>query len=236
MKDLIKAIDNDQQKLITTNEVGFYINSHMGLCFNREVITLLLESYKRFKNSVFIVYDTSKANYGLNPLHAYRLSLKAIDCFKQEMGVLQPTITQAKILEQKLLTQEIFEEVPIKVSRSHMQQAYLFDYIQPEMPAFNTNLFKLASPAYFESHIHTVAEMTENFNQSELQKQDSVLKAYQKLKLGKIKESSFLKTQAKAVEDDQNSDKLDFLMLSRQVAALCDQVEDYGIKEEAKEK
>lgn len=92
MKDLIKAIDNDQQKLITTNEVGFYVNSHMGLCFNREVITMLLEAYKKFKNSVFIVYDTSKANYGLNPLHAYRLSTKAIATFSQEMGVLQPTI------------------------------------------------------------------------------------------------------------------------------------------------
>ena len=96
-----------------------------------------------------------------------------------------------------------------------MQQAYLFDYIQPEMPAFNTNLFKLASPAYFESHIHTIAEMTENYNNSELQKQDNVLKAYQKLKLGKIKESNFLKTQAKAVEDEQSNDKLDFLMLAR---------------------
>ena len=68
--------------------MGFYVNSHMGLCFNREVITMLLEAYKRFKNSVFIVYDTSKANYGLNPLHAYRLSTKAIATFSQEMGVL----------------------------------------------------------------------------------------------------------------------------------------------------
>ena len=41
--------------------------------------------------------------------------------------------------------EEMFEEIPIKVQRSHMQQAYLFDYIQPEMPAFNTNIFKLAS-------------------------------------------------------------------------------------------
>ena len=99
MRDLIKAIDNDQQKLITTNEVGFYINSNMGLCFNKEVITQLLESYKKFKNSVFIVYDTSKANYGLNPLQAYRLSTKAIASFTKEDGILQPTILQSKILE-----------------------------------------------------------------------------------------------------------------------------------------
>ena len=63
-----------------------------------------------------------------------------------------------------------------------MQQAYLFDYIQPEMPAFNTNIFKLASLAYLESHVHTAAEVSENFNQYESQRLDNVLKSYQKLK------------------------------------------------------
>ena len=48
-----------------------------------------------------------------------------------------------------------------------MQQAYLFDYIRPEMPAFNTNVFKLAQPAYLESHVHQAAEVTEHFNSSE---------------------------------------------------------------------
>lgn len=52
----------------------------------------------------------------------------------------------------------MFEEIPIKVQRSHIQQAYLFDYIQPEMPAFNTNIFKLASSAYLESHVHSAIE------------------------------------------------------------------------------
>ena len=46
----------------------------MGLAFNREILSQLLESLKKFKNAVFIVYDTSKANFGLNPLKAYRLS------------------------------------------------------------------------------------------------------------------------------------------------------------------
>ena len=92
MKDLIKTIDNDAQRLITTNEVGFYINSRMGLCFDKEVLMMLLESCKKFKNSIFIVYDTSKANFGLNPLHAYRLSEKAIKTFTHELGVIKPEL------------------------------------------------------------------------------------------------------------------------------------------------
>jgi len=33
----------------------------------------------------------------------------------------------------------------MKIHRSHLLQAFLYDHIQPHMPAFNTNLFKLGS-------------------------------------------------------------------------------------------
>lgn len=230
MSDLIKTIDNDSQRLITTNEVGFYISSRMGLCFNKEVLIQLLESSKKFKNSVFIVYDTSKADYGLNPLHAYRLSVKAISAFEHSHGIILPVMVAAKITETKLRLNEMFEEIPIKVQRSHMQQAYLFDYIQPEMPAFNTNLFKLASPAYFESHVHTAAEMSENLNTYEQQRLDNVMKSFQKLKQNKINNSGFNKILTQAVKDDQQQNKLDYFMLAKQVDALCDQVLDTGIQ------
>ena len=57
-----------------TNEVGFYLSSRMGLGFDRELISTLLEAQKKFKNAAFIIYDTSKASYGFNPIKAYRLS------------------------------------------------------------------------------------------------------------------------------------------------------------------
>ena len=37
----------------------------------------------------------------------------------------------------------LFEEVNLKIHRSHLLQAFLFDHIQPHMPTFNTNLFRL---------------------------------------------------------------------------------------------
>jgi len=53
-------------------------------------------------------------------------------------------INQKKLLEMNLTIQELYDEIPVRIQRNHMQQAYLFDYIRPEMPAFNTNVFKLA--------------------------------------------------------------------------------------------
>ena len=71
-----------------TNEIGFYINSRMGLAFNREVLNQLIEAQRKFKNTIFIVYDHSKANFGLNPLKAYRLSQKALNAFEQNFGTI----------------------------------------------------------------------------------------------------------------------------------------------------
>jgi len=81
MAQLLRTLENDSQRLMDTNEIGFYLNSRMGLGFNREVLVQLIESQRKFKNAVFLVYDTSKANFGMNPLKAYRLSLRALDAF-----------------------------------------------------------------------------------------------------------------------------------------------------------
>ena len=66
-----------------TNEIGFYLNARMGLCFRIEILTELINVTKKFKNSVMLVYDQQKSDYGLAPLKAYRLSEKAINTFKQ---------------------------------------------------------------------------------------------------------------------------------------------------------
>jgi hypothetical protein len=142
----------------------------------------LVESQKKFKNAVFLVYDTSKANFGLNPLKAYRLSLKALSAFEQNHGSIQLVVSQENLIKQSLKQSDLYEEIPVRIQRNHMQQAYLFDYIRPEMPAFNTNLFKLAQPAYLESHVHQAAIVTENFNQSEYTRMDQAFKAYSKVK------------------------------------------------------
>lgn len=64
-----------------TSNIGFYLSAHMGLTFNFETLSTLYASYKQFKNSIVLIYDISKSNFGLNPIHAFRLSEKAIESF-----------------------------------------------------------------------------------------------------------------------------------------------------------
>lgn len=137
----------------------------MGLTFNYETFTNLYQCYKNFKNSVFIVYDISKSNYGLNPLHAYRFSEKAVNSL--EKNPLTATITdkfnlvQDKIRSQNLSISEFFEEIPIRVYRSHLLQAFLFDHIQPHIPAFNAQILKMANSNYLCNHVYELNEVTE---------------------------------------------------------------------------
>lgn len=159
MQELTEAIENEQQKLIDSAKVGFYLSVNMGLTFNLETLTQLYKYYKEFKNSVFIVYDVSKSDFGLNPLHCFRLSEKAIEAFDFNASLApgqnpatagaytdKLSLIQERIRSKNLTISELFEEIPIRVYRSHLVQAYLFDHIQPNMPAFNANLFKLATP------------------------------------------------------------------------------------------
>jgi len=121
MASLLRTLETDSQRLMDTNEIGFYMNSRMGLAFNRDVLNQLIESQRKFKNTVFIVYDTSKANFGLNPIRAYRLSQRALDAFAQDHGSVQMVISQQKLLELNLSANEIYDEIEVRVQRNHMQ-------------------------------------------------------------------------------------------------------------------
>lgn len=90
MGELMLALEKESQKLMDTNEIGFYLTARMGLCFTTENLTELLNSSKKFRNAIMVIYDTQKSNYGLNPLRAYRLSEKAIATFTLQQGTVMP--------------------------------------------------------------------------------------------------------------------------------------------------
>jgi len=177
----------------------------------------------------------SKSDYGLNPLHCFRLSEKAIEAF-DTTGVFAQnpaataqqsdklTLIQDRIRSQNLTISELFEEIPIRVYRSHLVQAYLFDHIQPHMPAFNANLFKLATPQYLCNHVYQLNEATDELihEQSRL---DTVYRNTLKQHKKQQNKSGGERTQ---LEESQGN-KIDLFLLSRQVDELCNQINDCGI-------
>lgn len=124
--------------------VGFYVSCQQGLAFSLTNLNALINAFKHFPNSVMIIYDITKSQYGLNPLQCFRLSKAAITALKLDSQVpFQDKLSIDVIRENNLNVHNFFEEIPLKIHRSHLIQAYLFDHIAPEMPSFNTNIFKL---------------------------------------------------------------------------------------------
>lgn len=85
-----------------------------------------------------VAYDVDKSQYGLCPFACYRLSEEAIAALNlDDPANITDQLVQDNIVKNKLKMDEFFEEIPMKIHRSHLLQAFLFDHIQPKMPAFN---------------------------------------------------------------------------------------------------
>ena len=147
MKDLksIIANDADNQKLSdTNNEIGLYVSCQLGLVFTHKNLVHMIVAYRNFRNSIMIAYDVNKSAYGMNPIRCYRLSAAAIEALNLNNPTkLTDQLVQDKITLNKINIESFIEEIPLKIHRSHLLQAFLFDHIQPHMPSFNTNILKL---------------------------------------------------------------------------------------------
>ena len=85
-----------------STKIGFYLSVNMGLTFNVDTLTQLYKYYRQFKNSVFVIYDVSKSEYGLSPLHCFRLSEKAIAAFKDTTTVTNPQGVASMVTSEKI--------------------------------------------------------------------------------------------------------------------------------------
>lgn len=149
----------------------------LGLAFSRANLQEMVTQYKNFRNSVMLVYDSCKSEYGLNPLKCFRLSEGAIKALQlNENKELSRNLLQSKIREHDLNINNFFVEVPMKIHRSHLLQAFLFDHIAPKMPAFNTNLLKLGQTSqHMVQHLSAGVEKSDTLY-NELQKIENVHK------------------------------------------------------------
>ena len=69
-----KPVQMPNQTGVAFNEVGFFVCQPLGLAFSRANLQEMVTQYKNFRNSVMLVYDSCKSEYGLNPLKCFRLS------------------------------------------------------------------------------------------------------------------------------------------------------------------
>ena len=81
----------------------------------------MIGGYRKFRNSVMVVFDADKSQYGMNPMTCYRLSPAAIKALNlNELTELTSTLTQDKVASSGLSIDSFFHQVDMKVHRSHL--------------------------------------------------------------------------------------------------------------------
>ena len=249
IKDLKTLIQNDNEQKKSNNQVGIYVSCELGLAFTYNHLMLMLLQYRNFRNSVMVVYDVNKSQFGMNPLGCYRLSVEAVKAFNLEnlqTMTDSPQLVQDKIKSSGLTIANFFLEVPMKLHRSNLLQAFLFDHIQPRMPTFNTNIFNAASNQnYISHHIHKASEvsqqMIEELNKVENQHKKMIQTAKKQNKKIQqmivsnkdktVKGSSAEKEDREALESfkvtDSSDSKLDLFLFSNEVDALISSINQF---------
>ena len=247
LKSIIEA-DKDTQKLTeSNNEVGFYVSCQLGMAFTHRNLIRMIAAYRNFRNSCMVVYDVTKSNYGLNPLKCFRLSEKAIEALNlNDAANMTDHLVQDKIRSLSLEMGSFFEEVSLKIHRSHLLQAFLFDHIQPHMPAFNTNLFRLGSSTQQMTQLsYQGSEQSQILNEELLkvegqhknqikQAKKQIKKIQQQILANKdktVKGSVGDKEDREALEsfcvDDSVHSKMDLFLFSKQIDSLYESINEF---------
>ncbi len=215
------------------NEVGFYVSCQFGLAFSRTNLTKLIVSYRNFRNSVMVVYDLCKSQFGLNPIKCYRLSQKAIESLHlNDLLKLSNNLVQERITALGIDTASFFEEVEIKLNRSHLLQAFLFDHIQPHMPAFNSNTLKMGgSSLHLSQQLYFAGEHSQNFldecskMENQRKQQQKQIKRLNKKIQGQVAEKKEIEqADLDALQnfktEDAQQDRMNMVLFSKQVDQL----------------
>ncbi len=92
------------------------------------------------------------------------------------------------------------------------------------MPSFNTQLFKLATPEYLTQHVFTLNEVSDDF----LVEQARLDQHYKQV----IKASKRQHKVDFIAQEDTESNKLDFILMGRQVDELFNQISDCGFPDD----
>ena len=134
----------------------------------------------------------------------------------------------------------------MKIHRSHLLQAFLFDHIQPHMPAFNTNVFKLGSTTeHLNQHVFQASEqsqvLVDEMNKIELnhknqikiakrqnkKMQTHILANKDKTVKGSLGEKEDRETLESFKVEDNAYDKMDLMLFSKQVDSLCETIGEF---------
>lgn len=219
---------------VDANPIGWYVSGNMGKIFNQSVIENMLSYQNANPESIMLVHDVSKSAHSGFSLAAYRLSPAYLAVRKEGK------FTTENLTKNELSYHTIFEELPVKVSNSHLVTLYLQSI--NHKPAYDN--LNISIDAYLEKNIEGIFDSVDdfhydqgNYNYYQRQLSREKLKIQQWQQKRKV-ENSNLQQQGKAplsTEEwkslfklPEEPSRVENLLISGQIDQYCNQVEEFG--------
>lgn len=121
---------------VDNNTVGWYQSTFMGSYQTVELIETFLNYQENIKRCVCIIYDPQRSGQGVLALKALKLTDPFMDLYRNQ------NFTGEKLREKNLTWQDIFQEIPVKISNSALVSAIMTE-LETDSPATQSDFDRL---------------------------------------------------------------------------------------------
>jgi len=212
-----------------TNTVGWYRSAYLGSVFDESMIESQLAYQAKIEKSIVLVYDPlQSATLGVLALKAYRLT----DDFMQEFATKE--FNSKSLDKSNFSLEDIFIEVPIEVTNSHLNAAYLWE-IESDSKLRNIALngLDLSGSHFLEKNLDVAIEYLDELSSEQLKFQGyqrALHKQQAQLQKRKTENASRkLAGETELPEDElakagDPPSRLDFMVATNQINNHCQQI------------
>lgn len=227
-------IDHLKEVNVDANPAGWYVSGNMGRFFNQAVIENLLSYQNTNPESVMLVHDVSKSAQSGFSLKAYRLSPAYLAVRKEGK------FTTGNLTKNELSYHTIFEELPVKVSNSHLVTLYLQSIEhKPDYDHLNISI-----DSYLEKNIEGIFDSVDdfyydqsnyNYYQRQMSREKTKVQQWQQKRKAENNARQQQGKQPLSTEEWKSLFKLpdepsrvENLLISGQIDQYCNQIEEFG--------
>jgi len=202
------------------NAVGWYTSTYLSY-FPSASINDQFKYQTAITKCVVLVYDPLKATQGELALKAYRMT----DAFMKLYST--NNFTHESLANSRLAFNSIFEEIPIKITNSHLLKAFLFDLEKSGSVVDAATEFErldLATNPFLEKNLEVLIQCVDDFanEQNKYQNYQKNL-ARQQQYLNKKKQAGY-NLEDLNFKPIQPPSQLESLLLTNQISNYCDQI------------
>lgn len=227
-------IDHLKEVNVDANPAGWYVSGNMGRVFNQAVIENMLSYQNANPESVMLVHDVSKSAQSGFSLKAYRLSPAYLAARKDGK------FTTENLTKNGLSYHTIFEELPVKVSNSHLVTLYL-QTIEHKQDYDHLNI---SIDSYLEKNIEGIFDSVDDFTydqsnynyyQRHMSREKAKIEQWQQRRKAENNARQQQGKQPLSTEEWKSLFKLpdepsrvENLLISGQIDQYCNQIEEFG--------